>query len=339
MANHLTVTVNGEQFNARAGERLLDAAMRSGVDLPHDCRSGHCGACTIQVKKGLTLDGETGEPGCVRACQARVFSDLDLALGDLPQPHRVTGTVSSIVDLAANILEVSITLDANLDWVPGQYCKVKFKGYPSRSFSPTACLETGEFGDSLRFHIKQVRDGQVTPQLGAKINVGHKVQIDGPYGSAHLRPAKKNRLVLVGSGTGFAPIWAVAAAALAEFADREMVLVCGARNAVSFYMANALRLAKMHSRVLVIPTLEEMQRQSHILVEGTPAQNLPDLDGDDIVYAAGSPKMVSKVAEAARHAGAIFYADPFESGHKRQFSPVNSLRRFFQAPRAPALAA
>jgi ferredoxin len=39
------VTINNELFLANRGELLLDWALMNGVDLPHDCRSGICGAC------------------------------------------------------------------------------------------------------------------------------------------------------------------------------------------------------------------------------------------------------------------------------------------------------
>lgn len=312
MAKRLKVSVNDEQFSASAGDRLLDAALRQGIELPHDCRAGHCGACTVKISAGLTLGGETAEPGCVRACQAQVFSDLTVELSDLPEPRRQNARVTELHTLSKDIVEVSIKPSEAAEWVPGQYYKVKFKGFPARSFSPTACLHSGKFGDTLQFHIKQVRNGVVTPKLGTRIDVGHRVILEGPYGHAHHRPARTSRLVLAGSGTGFAPIWAIASAALNENPNREVVLVCGSRDIGSFYMSSALLHARLHLNVTIIPTLERMPRESVLVAQGTPADHLPEIKTDDIVYAAGSPKMVGQVATLASLAGASFFADPFE---------------------------
>jgi hypothetical protein len=40
---------------------------------------------------------------------------------------------------------------------------------------------------------------------------------------------------------------------------------------------------------------------------------MPPLDPSDVVYACGSPRMVSALAGLVEQAGATFYADPFES--------------------------
>lgn len=80
MAKLHKIVLHGETFHARSGERLLDAALVNGVDLPHDCRAGRCGSCLLRVRSGITLGGETPQPGMVRACQAMAFSDLDLEI-------------------------------------------------------------------------------------------------------------------------------------------------------------------------------------------------------------------------------------------------------------------
>ena len=37
------VTLNNESYLANCGDLLLDWALTSGIDLPHDCRAGICG--------------------------------------------------------------------------------------------------------------------------------------------------------------------------------------------------------------------------------------------------------------------------------------------------------
>jgi len=44
MSKLCKITINDEPFLANRGELLLDWALMNGVDLPHDCRSGICGA-------------------------------------------------------------------------------------------------------------------------------------------------------------------------------------------------------------------------------------------------------------------------------------------------------
>src|SRR5260370_35749146 len=49
MSKICKVTINDEPFLANCGELLLDWALMNGVDLPHDCRSGICGACKVRL--------------------------------------------------------------------------------------------------------------------------------------------------------------------------------------------------------------------------------------------------------------------------------------------------
>jgi 3-phenylpropionate/trans-cinnamate dioxygenase ferredoxin reductase subunit len=73
MAKVHAVVANGARFSARPGDILLDAALSSGIDLPHDCRAGRCGTCLVRLRRGRTFGGESRQEGIVHACQARVF--------------------------------------------------------------------------------------------------------------------------------------------------------------------------------------------------------------------------------------------------------------------------
>jgi NAD(P)H-flavin reductase len=314
MKQHFKVSLGDECFTAEAGKLLLDAALLNGVDLPHDCRAGRCGACTVQVRHGLTFGGETGEPNCIRACRAHVFSDLELDMCSTTSPVRLRGVIAELQQVGDRVFAVGIALHSPMKLQHGQYCNVRFRGFPARSFSPTANLETGSFDGLMRFHIKQVRGGRVTPHIGGRIAAGHKVMVEGPYGAAYHRPSQTGRLVLVSGGTGFAPVWAVFCAAVAENPTRGITLVCGVHEMTDFYMESALRVASQFQSVQSISTFEHLpDGKTGSLLMGSPADHLPHITHEDIVYAAGSPKMVERIALKAAGVGAIFFADPFEA--------------------------
>lgn len=312
MAKLHRISLGSETFHANSGQLLLDAALVSGVDLPHDCRAGRCGSCLTHVRQGITLGGNARQKGLVHACQARVFSDLTLEIEPLPPVQRVNGKIVRLVELAEDIVEVTMVLERKLDMLPGQYCRFGFRGFPARPFSPAAALSSIESDGRIRLNIKRVRNGRVTPKLGKTIQPSHTISIEGPFGHAFLRPGRDNRLILVGSGTGFAPVWAVAAAALSENPLRSIVLMAVSRKAAGFYMAPALELANQFANVSVVAAIEELTSH-HGLVKGGPAlDHLPRFTNNDIVYAAGGPSLVDAVGELAEAAGAMFYSDPFE---------------------------
>lgn len=45
-------TADGQTFEVEAGETVLEAAMRQGVDIPYSCRSGTCRTCLSRVLSG-----------------------------------------------------------------------------------------------------------------------------------------------------------------------------------------------------------------------------------------------------------------------------------------------
>ena len=314
MAKRHAVSLRGETFTVQSGDVLLDGALASGIDLPHDCRAGRCGSCLTQVKSGVTLGGETRQRGTVYACQARVFSDLNLEVESLPPVDSVRATLTRLVDLTPDVVELTLTPSKPMTILPGQYCRFSFNGFPPRFFSPTAALDGRAAGGQIRLQIKRVRQGRVSTNLGEKIKKGHQLLIEGPFGHGFLRPGLSKRLVLVAGGTGFAPIWAVVDAALRENPSRKIVIVAGVRKLASFYMGPALNLVSQLPNVEIVALAEEHQTRFHGVGFGAPLDFVPVILADDIVYAAGAPTMVDAVGARAEAAGALFYSDPFEAG-------------------------
>jgi NAD(P)H-flavin reductase len=305
------VLVNGEPFSAYCGDLLLDAALLNGIDLPHDCRSGYCGTCRVRLLEGRVFGGESCDPEMVHACQCRIISDLSVAAEEVPDVATFSGRVSEVAYLAPTVCEVAIELARPRAFLPGQHCWVQFRGFPTRCYSPTVPFQGRGSDGVLRLQVRRVPNGRVSSALGTRISEGHRVKLTGPMGGAYLRP-HHSRLVLIASGTGFAPIWAIAEAAMRARPDQELVLVVGARTLGSFYMIPALcRLAAYHN-VSIIPVVSEPQNVSDTFRHGRPADHVPPLSARDAVYAAGAPTMVAAVVRMAKIARAKCYADPFD---------------------------
>ncbi|SED64107.1 3-phenylpropionate/trans-cinnamate dioxygenase ferredoxin reductase subunit [Rhizobiales bacterium GAS188] len=305
------VEVNGEAFSARSGDLLLDAALMSGVDIPHDCRSGYCGTCRVRVLEGRVFGGQTSDSGEVHACQCRIISDVKVAVEDVPGICTESGRVTSLNRLAPDVVEVCVEVSQPTDYLPGQHYKVKFRGLPARCYSPTIPLEGPEDDHLIRFHVRLVPGGRVSSALGNRVRVGHRVKLLGPLGSAYLRSHRTRRLVLVAGGTGFAPMWSIADAAMRERPERPLTLVVGARNLESLYMIPALCQLATFRNVTIVPVVFEPQSLTKVVREGLPTDHLPALSERDVVYTAGVPAMVESVAGIAEAANAKCYMDPF----------------------------
>ncbi|MHB2169013.1 2Fe-2S iron-sulfur cluster-binding protein [Alsobacter sp. R-9] len=313
MTIHRVTIANGETFKAPRGQTLLAAARMSGIELPHDCCAGVCGTCRVRIVEGRAHGGDTGDPAAVLACQARPQGDLTIEVEDVPPLEASSGRVVAVNDLGWGVVEVVVEPRRWIHYLPGQYMRFEWKGFPARSYSPTAPLSGASTPGVLRLHVRRVRNGLVSNAFGRDIVAGHRVRLLGPYGSAYLRSHHAGRLVLVGTGTGFAPIWSVAHQALCERPDREMVVVAGARSPAGLYMIPALERLQRFPRVHVRPFVSLPEGHIGRELVARVAEALPLLRTDDLVYAAGSADTVRDTMAICRAAGVPCHADAFSS--------------------------
>jgi 3-phenylpropionate/trans-cinnamate dioxygenase ferredoxin reductase subunit len=169
-----------------------------------------------------------------------------------------------------------------------------------------------ESEDAIYLHIRRIAGGRVSSALGVSINKGHPVRLQGPYGGAYLRPRQSNRLILISSGTGFAPIWSIAKAALGENPDRPIIMLLGAQRIEALYMGAAVQVLRQHRTVRIVPVVTQPAgATAKGFRKGRPTDYVPPLNPDDIVYACGAAPMVEAARSKAVAAGAMFYADTF----------------------------
>jgi 3-phenylpropionate/trans-cinnamate dioxygenase ferredoxin reductase subunit len=306
------VTINDQVFSAQRGDVLLDAARKDGVDIPYDCGSGHCGICRVRVLHGLAIGGECRERGTVRACQARIMSDLHLKIEYMPEVQTVAGRVSAIRRRAPDVIEVRIEPSEPIVYLPGQFLRVQFSGFPTRCYNPTVPMEdVREPTEFLHLQVHRMERGHVSAALGSGIREGHPLRIHGPFGSAFLRPASQSRLILVAGGTGFAPVWSIAAAAISENPRRRIIMVVGARTLQSLYMVRALCLIARFPNVTVIPVVETPPGVPDVIRIGKVTDFIPKLSPEDAVHVCGPMAVVDAVRRIAAEADAPCYSVPF----------------------------
>ena len=308
-------TINGTRIGANFGDTLVDAGIGGRILIPHDCCSGQCETCRVTVASGTVDDQGTAEGNTVLACQATIVGDAFITFDDVPVVSKQSGIVSTIRALSPQVLEVIIRLARPFEYLPGQYVSLAFRGFPARDYSPTVRMNGDCNEGELVFHIKRLPDGAVSGQLGTGIQAGHRVQIRGPFGQAFLRDVNSGGvLILVSSGTGWAPIWSMARAACQAGMQRNMIVVAGARDMANLYMRSALDWLVGNGVAEVIAT--SRIGQGDRIMPGRPDHYLPLLGHNDIVHVAGAPRFVDTVKRKARNAATRCYADPFLPGQQ-----------------------
>jgi NAD(P)H-flavin reductase/ferredoxin len=323
------LVINGKTVKANRGETLVDAGLSGWVAIPHDCNSGQCETCRVTVVSGQVDDCGTADKRTVLACQAKVIGNAAIAFDSVPEVAKRSGAVTAMTALSPDIVEVVVTLASPIEMHAGQYLSVKFSGFPARDLSPTVRHDGTSDPRELIFHIRRYPGGLVSTQIGATIRPGHRVQVKGPFGSAFLRDGD-GPLILIAGGTGWAPIWAVAAAARREQRHRELVVIAGARDAEGLYMRRSLEWLIDDGVRDVIATAEIDATDP--VRRGRPTHYLPSLGPEDTVYVAGPPPLVDTVKLKSRAALARCYADPFLPNAQ----PLSLIDRVMAMLRRPA---
>src|ERR1041384_1202170 len=195
------LVINGKTVKANHGETLVDAGLSGWVAIPHDCNSGQCETCRVNVVSGQVDDCGTADKGTVLACQAKVVGNAAITFEHIAEVAKRSGLITGISQLASDIVEVAVLLDTPATMRPGHYLGVRFAGFPARDLSPTVRFDGSAAPGELIFHIRRYPGGLVSTQIGATIKPGHRVHVRGPFGGAYLREGD-GPIILIGGGTG-----------------------------------------------------------------------------------------------------------------------------------------
>ena len=341
MSQPLIIDIDGRRVVAFTGDRLLDAALLGGIELPHKCRAGRCGTCVVKLLAGDLRGGEARVSGCFHACQTIVHSNLHLAtLRPAPTPSPATAAhavIAAIADLTQDVVEVTVAVApvTPFAWLPGQYARITFGGFPARPFSPTVALDGSNHAGTFRLHIKRVDGGRVSSEIGRGIRPGHPVMLEGPFGVAAALPSGPEPLILFSSSTGFAPIWAIADRALRDNPQRRVVVVAAVDALENLYMAEALERMSACPNVLILPVTAKPQRYTPLIRAGTLTDFENLIGRGDHVHAAGPPAQIEALAIRARTIGAAFHPIAYEPAETAEDRWLGQIARQFAAPAAP----
>jgi 3-phenylpropionate/trans-cinnamate dioxygenase ferredoxin reductase subunit len=307
-----TLTVNGTPIQASVGETLVDAALGGRIVLPHDCCSGQCETCRITVISGDVDDFDSKEKNTVLGCIATLNGDAEIEFDPVPIARNTRSTVESVKEIAPELLEVRVRVSKPVPWLPGQYVKLRFSGFPVRDYSPTFPFDLNLEEEVLVFHIRVYPNSRVSANLGTTIRAGHRVNVGGPYGNAYLR-RQRDPLMLLSTGTGFAPLWAIAVSALKR-QQTDIQIIAGARGQDDLYMREAIDWLTAQG---IDARLTAADGDGKTVFTQRPSELIGPLNENYQVYAAGAPSHVDAVRDAALAANATFYADPFYEAEQK----------------------
>lgn len=345
MSFSVSIQPSGRQFTMQGEETVLTGAINAGIGLPYGCKDGACGSCKCKLVEGRVHHGPhqekalsvaEAESGFILTCCAKPETDLVIesrqvvAVGDFPvvkMPTRVT----KLTQVAPDVMVVRLQLPTNntFDFRAGQYIEFILKDGQRRSYSmanaPHAVKEAGPEGVEL--HIRHMPGGLFTDHVFGALKEKEILRVEGPYGTFFLREDSDRPIVLLGSGTGFAPLKAIIEHMRHANISRPTTLYWGCRSKADLYMHDwAQQQAAELPWLTYVPVLSEAKADDAWtgrtgLVHQAVLADLPDLSGHE-VYACGAPIMVSSARrDFTAQAGLPdehFYADAFTSEADKQ---------------------
>ena len=174
----------------------------------------------------------------------------------------------------------------------------------------------------IELHVRHMPGGQFTDHVFLAMKEKEIMRIEGPFGSFFLREDSNQPLIMLASGTGFAPI-----KALLEHMDfmghqRPTHLYWGGRRPHDLYLNDwVVDFARLHPWLQYIPVISDALAQDQWsgrsgFVHRAVLEDHPDLSGHQ-VYACGAPIVIeSAQKDFAKEAGMnpdAFFADAFTS--------------------------
>ena len=178
---------------------------------------------------------------------------------------------------------------------------------------------------SLEIHVRRQENGKLSNWIHDAIRQGDEVEFMGPFGECFYQSGHSDeKLLLIGTGTGLAPLIGIVRDALQSGHRGEIVLYHGSRNSSGLYQQDKLNeLAGKHANFHYVPCLS-----GQVVADGYTAGRVntvafsehPDLKGARL-YLCGQPEMVHDAKKTAYLNGAALdhiHADAFEMADLRK---------------------
>ena len=335
MTFQVTISPSGHQFICDEDETILSAALNAGIGLPYGCKNGACGSCKGKITQGQLVHGnhqqralndeEEAQGGALFCCakpQSDIVIEVREIIGNDEYPvKKMPSRISTLVKLSDDVMLMTLQLPATeaLAYRAGQYIEFLLKDGKRRSYS---LANAPHVDQPLTLHIRHMPGGLFTDQVFSTLKERDIMRFEGPHGSFFLREDSEKPIILLASGTGFAPIKALIEQLIHTESNRTMHLYWGGRRPHDIYM-NSLCEDWAHSlpHLTYIPVvsdaLDEDQWQGRTgFVHQAVIADFPDLSGYQ-VYACGAPIVIESAqrdfVQICHLPENEFYADAFTS--------------------------
>ena len=151
------------------------------------------------------------------------------------QVKKLPCRVNALERKADDVIDLKLQLPANerLQYLAGQYIEFILKDGKRRSYSMAS---PPHHEGPIELHIRHMPGGTFTDHVFDTMKERDILRFEGPLGTFFLREDSDKPIVLLASGTGFAPIKAIIEHAVFKNLNRPMTLYWGGRRKQDLYM-------------------------------------------------------------------------------------------------------
>ncbi|MBK5206266.1 MAG: CDP-6-deoxy-delta-3,4-glucoseen reductase, partial [Polaromonas sp.] len=245
MSFNVTVQPSGRTFSVDQDEAVLTAAIRQGIGLPYGCKDGACGSCKCKLLEGSVtlgvhqlkaLSPEEEASGLILTCCGMAHSDVVIESRQVTDESafpvkKMPVRVISLVRASHDVMVLRLQLPASdvFKYHAGQYVEFLLRDGARRAYSMANAPHTLTDNPSVELHIRHMPGGKFTEHVFGAMKEKEILRVEGPYGSFFLREDSSKPMVLLASGTGFAPIKALIEHMQFKGITRPAVLYWGGR--------------------------------------------------------------------------------------------------------------
>jgi NAD(P)H-flavin reductase len=239
------VLCDGLDLTLASDENLLDALLAAGIEVASACRAGACQQCLVKAVRGVPpakaqsgLKDAQRDQGYFLACQAKLTEDLTVSVSGARELD-IPGRIVSLDALSSSVMRVLVKPEERFSYRAGQYITLIRADGLARSYSIANRPDSDR--DRLELHVRVFPQGRMSGWLASSRALHASVSIRGPLGECfYVRDRPTQPLLLVGTGTGLAPLWGILNDALAAEHTGPIELWHGARTTSGLYLVPEL---------------------------------------------------------------------------------------------------
>lgn len=240
-----SITIGESTFSCQPDGTVLETLLRENVQVPNGCRQGLCQACMMRsldnpppVSAQSGLKDTLQKQNYFLSCICRPEQDMTVTL-----PNQQGASIEAVVTkkqfLTPDIVHLVLEYQSQFNFFAGQFVNLKRPDGLTRSYS---IANIPQHENILEFHIRRLPNGQFSSWVHDELELGASVAVSEAQGSCHYLPGRAEQpLLLIGTGSGLAPLYGIIADALAQDHSGPIHLFHGSRDLNGLYFIDEMR--------------------------------------------------------------------------------------------------